>query len=587
MRLLFDCETDGLLRKLSTIHCVVAMDIDTGELFKFDDTGQRESVATGLSFLMEAKELWGHNLWGFDIEACRSIYGFFHPRCKVYDTLILSRLFYNDLLDRDLRAKPANMPAHLYGRHSLEAWGYRMGVYKSEFGKQLDGDWSTYSPQMLEYCVSDVKANLPLVELFEPKIEKYQQAIDLEHACAKIMNWQEQEGFPFDVQKAQQLESKLRLELEGLADEMRSKICFVPGGEFTPKRDNKTLGYVADAPMTRVKDFNPTSREHIAYMFTTMRGWTPTEKTETGKAKIDETVLKGIGTDEALKFARILELQKGLGQVSEGNNAWLKLVEKDGRIHHSCFLNTVTGRNCHVRPNIAQVNSGHEYRELFHPGHKRVQLGADASGLELRCLSHYLAGFGNTDFGREVVEGDIHQRMADISGVDRRTQKTITYALLYGSGSTKLGLCAGASKENAAKRGAELKEKLLTGIDGFKDLVDAVQKKAESGYLRGIDGRPLKVRKAHAALNTLLQGCGAAICKMWIVRSNELLKEAKIDYWPLAFVHDEMQLSVHQDHVLMATDLIKYAMKDVEHTVKFRLPLDCDVQTGSNWGDTH
>jgi DNA polymerase I-like protein with 3'-5' exonuclease and polymerase domains len=74
---------------------------------------------------------------------------------------------------------------------------------------------------------------------------------------------------------------------------------------------------------------------------------------------------------------------------------------------------------------------------------------------------------------------------------------------------------------------------------------------------------------------------------MWIVRSNELLKEAKIDYWPLAFVHDEMQLSVHQDHVLMTTDLIKYAMKDVEHTTKFRVPLDCDVQTGNNWGDTH
>ena len=587
MRLLFDCETDGLLRKLTTIHCLVVMDIDTKEIFKFDDSGQRESITAGLTLLMEAKELWGHNLTGFDIEACRSVYPFFHPRCKVYDTLILSRLFYNDLVDRDLRSTPANMPAQLYGRHSLEAWGYRMGVYKSEFGKQLDGDWSTYSPQMLEYCVGDVKSNLPLVEMFAPKIVKYQQAIDLEHACAKIMTWQEQEGFPFDVKKAQQLESKLRIELEALDQEMRSKICFVPGIEFTPKRDNKTLGYVANAPMTRVKDFNPTSREHIAYMFTTMRGWTPLEKTETGKAKIDETVLKSIGTEEALKFARILELQKGLGQVSEGNNAWLKLVEQDGRIHHSCFLNTVTGRNCHVRPNIAQVNSGHEFRELFYPGPHRIQLGADASSLELRCLSHFLAGFGNTDFGKEVVEGDIHQRMADIAGVSRKVQKSITYALLYGSGSLKLGLVAGASKHDAAKRGAELKEKLLTGIDGFKDLVDAVQKKAESGYLRGIDGRPLKVRKPFAALNTLLQGAGASICKAWLVRSNELLKEAKINYWPLAFVHDEMQLSVDKNDVTMATDLIKMAMKDVEHSTKFRVPLDCDVQTGSNWGDTH
>ena len=339
--------------------------------------------------------------------------------------------------------------------------------------------------------------------------------------------------------------------------------------------------------MTRIKDFSPTSRDHIAFAFKEFRGWEPTEYTDSGRPKIDEKVLKEIGTDEALKFARLLELQKALGQLSEGRNAWLKLVESDGRIHHSYFLNTVTGRNCHVRPNLAQVNSEHEYRELFHPGEGRVQLGSDAAGLELRCLAHYIAGFGNTDFGKEVVEGDIHQKMADISQVPRKIQKSITYAMMYGSGSTKLGLVAGGSKKDAAKRGAELKEKLLTGIDGFKELVTAVQSKAESGYLRGIDGRPLKVRKAHAALNTLLQGCGSSITKAWVVRANELLKEAKIDYWPMAFVHDEMQLSVHPDHVEMASDLIKMAMKDVEHTFLFRVPLDCDVQTGTNWADTH
>lgn len=587
MRLLFDIETDGFLRKMSIVHCIVAMDIDKGEVYKFDDTGNHPSVTSGVTLLMEASELWGHNLWGFDIPAIQTIYPFFHPRCKVYDTLILSRLFFNDMLDRDLRSRPANMPGNLYGRHSLEAWGYRMGVFKSEFGKQLDGDWSTYSPEMLEYCAADVKANLPIVQLFEPKIEKYQKAIDLEHACAKIMTWQEMEGFPFHIKKAQQLESKLRQELEGLTEEMRSTFAFVKGNEFTPARDNKTRGYVANAPMTRLKDFSPTSRDHIAFAFKEFRGWEPTEFTDSGRPKIDEKVLKEIGTEEALKFARILELQKALGQLSEGNNAWLKLVESDGRIHHSCFLNTVTGRNCHVRPNIAQCNSEHEYRELFHPGEGRVQVGSDAAGLELRCLSHYIAGFGNTDFGKEVVEGDIHQKMADISQVERRVQKTITYALLYGSGNTKLGLCAGASKKDAAKRGAELKEKLLNGISGFKELVEAVQEKAQSGVIRGIDGRPLRIRKTHAALNTLLQGCGSSVTKMWVVRANELLKEAKVDYWPLAYVHDEMQLSVHPDHVEKASALIKQAMKDVERTINFRVPLDCDVQTGTCWADTH
>ena len=161
MRLLFDIETDGLLRQMSVIHCLVVMDIDLGAVYRFDDSGRESPIHEGLTFLMEADELWGHNLWGFDIPAIQSLVPYFHPRCKVYDTLILSRLFFNDMLDKDLRARPANMPGHLYGRHSLESWGYRIGVFKSEFGKQLEGDWSTYTPEMLEYCVADIKSQPP------------------------------------------------------------------------------------------------------------------------------------------------------------------------------------------------------------------------------------------------------------------------------------------------------------------------------------------------------------------------------------------------------------------------------------------
>ena len=125
--------------------------------------------------------------------------------------------------------------------------------------------------------------------------------------------------------------------------------------------------------------------------------------------------MEEIDTEESKKFARILTLQKHLGQLSEGTNAWLKQVDKEGRIHHSCVLNTNTGRMAHMRPNLSQVKSDKESRELFNPGPNRVQVGADASGLELRCLSHYLARYDNGAFAKEVVEGDIHSYMAGIS----------------------------------------------------------------------------------------------------------------------------------------------------------------------------
>jgi DNA polymerase I-like protein with 3'-5' exonuclease and polymerase domains len=588
MKFVFDLETDGLLRKLTRIHCLVVKDIDTGQVLQFDDSGQRESVTTGLTLLMEAEEIWGHNIVGFDVEAIKEIYPFFKPwKTKYYDTLILSRLFFTDMLDRDLRCKPANMPGNLYGRHSLESWGYRLGILKSEYGKQLHGDWSQYNPEMLEYCTQDVEANYPLVKLFQPKLEEYERCIDLEHQCALVMSWQEQAGFPFDEKKAQQLEGKLRAELETLSDQMRATFLYVAGKEFVPRRNDASRGYVTGAPMTRLIEFSPTSREHIAWAFQQYRGWEPIEFTDKGKPRIDEDVLFAIDTEESRKFARILELQKQLGLLSEGTNSWLKQIEKDGKIHHSCMLNTATGRNAHLRPNLAQTPSGHEFRELFHAGEGYAQVGADASSLELRCLSHYLAKYDGCAFGRTVVDGDIHQAMADIAGVDRKTQKTVTYCLIYGGGDVKLGLSAGASKKEAAARGKELRTKLLDGIEGFRTLVDAVQKRAESGVISGIDGRPIRIRKPHAALNYLLQSCGAVICKMWVVRMNELLQEAGVDYTPLAFVHDEVQLAVHPEHVDMAKTLIPLAMKDVEHSIRFRTSLDCEVKVGRTWADTH
>ena len=273
-----------------------------------------------------------------------------------------------------------------------EAWGHRLGVHKSEFGKSLAGDWSTYTPENVGVLPQDVVVSVAVARMFEPKLETYKGCIDTEHKIAELMAWQESVGFPFDVDKAHQLESKLRTELDALSDQMRSTFLHVDGGTFTPKRNNGPQGYVADAPMCKLKEFNPTSRHHIAWAFETFRGWTAKERTASGTPKIDDAVLREIGTDESLKFARILELQKHLGQLSEGKNAWLK-QERDGRIHHSCILNTNTGRMAHLRPNLAQVPSDSEYRALFYPGKDRIQVGSDASGLELRCLGHYLSPF--------------------------------------------------------------------------------------------------------------------------------------------------------------------------------------------------
>ena len=67
----------------------------------------------------------------------------------------------------------------------------------------------------------------------------------------------------------------------------------------------------------------------------------------------------------------------------------------------------------------------------------------------------------------------------------------------------------------------------------------------------------------------------------------KLLQEAGVDYYPLAFVHDEMQLSVAKDQAQMAADISTMAMKDVEQLIKFRCALDSEAQIGNNWADCH
>ena len=587
MKLAFDIETDGLIPELTKIHCIVARDIETDEEFRFDGLGEHPSIKEGLDLLAGADELWGHNIVNYDIPAIQKLRAEWTPQGTIRDTLILSRLFFTDLLDRDFRSRPALMPGNLYGRHSLEAWGHRLGHHKSEFGKSLEGDWSTYSPEMLEYCARDVEVSVALAKTFVPKVPEYIGPVETEHEIARLMSWQEQAGYPFDVRAAQALESKLRLELDTLSDDMRETFHFVDGGVMTPKRSNKVRHYFENAPFCKLREFNPTSRHHIAWAFEHHRGWEPKERTAGGQPKIDDEILRELNTKESLAFARILELQKHLGQLSEGKNAWLKL-ERKGRVHHSCVLNTNTGRMAHMRPNLAQVPSAHEYRSLFTPGDNRVQVGADASGLELRCLGHYLSRYDGGKFAEEVVNGDIHTALAEIYGTTRKAGKGVTYCLIYGGGNNKLGLTAGASKQSASRKGQEIRGKIMSGLAGFAELNAAIQERAKSGVLKGLDGRPIRLQgKNHAALNYLLQSAGAIICKLWVIRAHELLQEAGIDYYPLAFVHDEMQLSVAPEQAEMASTLITLAMKDVEHQVNFRCALDSEAQTGNTWADCH
>ena len=386
--------------------------------------------------------------------------------------------------------------------------------------------------------------------------------VELEMRLAELMAQQEASGFRFDLSAAETVKARLQKEAEDIETQIKQTYLYVPGKVFTPKRKNASKGYHSGSPMTHLLDFNPTSRQHIAWALQNFRGARFTKVTETGKPKVDEATLSEMRDvalsqgnqrlhDECEWFIRLLTLQKWLGQLSEGTNSWLNTIEEDGCIHHSCSLATQTGRNAHRGPNLGQVVSAPWARELFVPHPGMIMVGADLEGLELRCLGHYLSRYDDGNFADVVLNGDIHQQNADRVGCTRKEVKTITYAFIYGAGDAKLGHSLSPELSDAQKKtlGGDLRRKFLDAIPGLEPLIDAVKLKVRStGRLRGLDGRPIFCKAEHASLNYLLQSAGAILSKRWVVVGQDLLDEAgltyDVDYTRCAYVHDEVQLSV-------------------------------------------
>jgi|TARA_R100000084_G_scaffold37858_1_gene15151 DNA polymerase I-like protein with 3'-5' exonuclease and polymerase domains len=412
--------------------------------------------------------------------------------------------------------------------------------------------------------------------------------VALEHKVAQILATQEQHGWYFDERSAWQLASSLQQELQDLEEVLRTRHPYVAGSEFTPKRNNKTSGYIEGAPFTRLKELNPTSRDHISWILQTYYGWKPTQMTATGKPIVDEVILTEIGSEISTMFARCLTVTKMLGMLSNGMNAWLKLSTKHNRIHHHCSVATATHRCAHRKPNLAQVPSDLEFRALFTATPGQVMVGADLSGIELRMLGHYLSKW-DTHFADVLLNGDIHQVNADKVGVSRRQIKTITYAWCYGAGNEKIGHSYDPqlSSAKAKKKGAEIREAFVAAIPGMAELLEAIDIASKRGFVKSIDGRKINLDSPHKALNYLLQSGAGVIAKRWLVINDETIHQTKLCASQLAFIHDELQFECAREHAEdLSTSLVYSAIAAGEY-YNLRVPIEAETSEGESWAATH
>lgn len=677
--LIFDLETDGLLDDVSTIHCLHIWDTEQPELGvqRYNDHNYNAAgdIEEGIFVLGNARELLAHNGIAFDYLVLDKL----HPDWDNWgnpdrlDSIVMTSVIYPELKSTDFACREAGYwrilgdenpcpekMGGIIGSHSLAAWGHRLGEHKGDFDPRkhfeeevtVSHAWKHvgWQPEMDDYCVQDVVVTEKLWRLINSK-NYSQTCLDLEHQFKTIIDRQERFGFLVDKKKADRLHEKLMIRKLELEESLRavfrpwysadgkSNLSAEYGseGEITnshelvagyrkPKTKNGPRGEVADAPFIKVRHntFNPASTDQIGQRLQKVFGWKPELYGKDGKPTCDDDVLSTLKYDCIPAIREYLVVNKRLGMLAEGKQAILRKIHDDGRIHGRVSTNgAVTGRCTHSQPNVAQTPRvgtpyGGEFRELYTvpPGWRLV--GADASGLELRVLGHYLAAHDGGAYAKEVVEGDVHWanlRAIGVADCDRDPAnkqhkeardagKTWVYSYIYGGGVPLSGINfalaydafhgkqpTGTITGNGRKSRAALKRNL----PALAHLEKAVKAKAKySKSLRGLDGRSIPCRSAHSALNALLQSGGALIMKKSLCILDDKLRASNlipgVHYEFVANVHDEWQVQVKDDD-RMLPDLVSAlscdAMTAAGEFFNLRCKIEGEASIGNNWKETH
>jgi DNA polymerase I-like protein with 3'-5' exonuclease and polymerase domains len=597
--LIFDLESDGLYDNVTKIHCLVIYDIQSGNTFSYGP----DAIDNAINHLDSADVLIGHNILFYDIPVIKKLHGTeFNGR--VIDTLICTRLIWpkETLYDLD-EEQYQEVPPKLKGSASLKAWGYRLADHKIEFQ-----DFTEYSQEMLDYCIQDVRVT---EKLWNHIInQKYpESSLVLEHDFAQKINKQIRTGIPFDVDRCLDLVDDLRAKKQKLEHELKTLFPPLKKSEwFTPKVNNQKRGYVKGVPFEKIRyeEFNPGSRKQIIERLYNKYKWVPEGKTEKGNPKLDDDVLDKLPFPEAETLGKYMLINKRLGQIADGNNAWLKLVNNDtGRIHGDVITNgTITGRCSHRNPNCSQVVAngkpyGKECRSLFHSPYDWDLIGIDAKALELRCLAGYLALWDDGEYASMVInpEVDIHTYNQEQFGVaNRDISKRLLYGMLYGCGAAKAGTIIDPNEKNESKlktMGRSAINGFMKGVPALKKLKDQIEETISSrGYLIGLDRRILHCRSSFKGLNVLLQSAGGILMKQVVVNiHNNIENNLKLkhgDNWEqLLMIHDEVQLTCNKKYTEKIREQAMIAFPQAQEFFNFRCKIEGDSCIGSTWAETH
>lgn len=648
--------------EITEVHCICVRDAITNQVWRYVSNPwvveqSDGDLWQGYVHLMMADLLIAHNGIDYDMPVLRRLV---FPKDHVLadeppllDTIVMSRFLYPDA-----KHHPNARWMSGSGPNALDAWGRRLKCFKGDF----DGPWDRLTQKMLDYCVQDTLVDLKIYRFLLPLMMRWKQHSKIEHEFARIMSAQSCNGVSYNHTEADKFFDRLTLELAVLSDKLTKIFPAVEIPMKTPQYweaevngtaiqaetkgelkeiikwlgvpITKTLKEATPGPVrVQVIPFNPGSDIQVADRLKERYDWKPTIFTDGGRAKVSEDVLAAMDYSEAAVINEWRMVDMRIGMVY----GWSKRADnsRDGRIHGGVNPNgTPTTRCTHSQPNITQVTKvifgdadskgiiapihgyagryGFECRNLFGPREGWVQIGGDASGLELRMLANITFPFDNGAYAKILLEGDIHtHNLNQIPILSTRPQsKEVFYAGNYGCGDEKAGKVIMFHKSlNQQQRaryagmsptqvGKDFKIQLNKGCPALGKAIERCKLMSRTkGYVILLDGRHAPCRSEHSALNTKCQGDGGVLCKLAcclaVAELTKLFGPPSIGIgfpgrWALMInAHDEMQAESEPEIADKVGQIIAGSYKRAGKKLRCKIETPGEYKIGSSWAECH
>lgn len=392
---------------------------------------------------------------------------------------------------------------------------------------------------------------------------------DLELPLCEVLSDMEIEGFPIDLHVLEEMNNQYK----EILFELQNKIYSLAGYEF-----------------------NISSPKQIADLLFHKLGLPSNKKESTS---ID--VLNFLRNKHPI-VPLLIEYRKYSKIISTYTEGLLSYIHSDNKIH-TLFNQalTQTGRLSSSEPNLQNISTKNEEGKLVRKAfyyQNDYLLSLDYSQIELRILASMADSKTLIDTFNN--DEDIHSRTAiDVFNVSkenltselRRKAKAVNFGIIYGISDWGLS-------EQISSSPAEAKQIITTFYEKYPEIkeyfLNVIKDCKEKGYSTTLYGRRRLIPEINsdnynvrefgkrAAMNASIQGTGADIIKIAMIKINKFLKENNYKTKMVLQIHDELIFKVPEEEKDIMKNLLKEQM---EQCVQLKVKLKVEGSLAKSWYD--